>query len=161
MTRRTTVLLTVSLLGWAIATPQPDFAQSNVLVGTWKLNLAKSKTDPGPPARTLTQTIELVGQGLKITGDGIDASGNPIKTDLGEVTEDGTFRPSTGSSVYDATAITQIDANTRIIARTKAGKLVQISTVAVAPDGKTFTSTIIGIDSNGRKFNSVAFYDKQ
>jgi hypothetical protein len=161
MPRRATVLLSVSLFGWLIAAPQLSFAQSNSLIGTWKLNLEKSKTDPGPPARALTQTIELVGQGVKITGDGIDASGNPIKVELGEVTEDGTFRPSKGSSVFDATAITQIDANTRIIARTKAGKLVQVSTVIVAPDGKTFTSTIAGIDSSGRKFNSVAIYDKQ
>jgi hypothetical protein len=33
---------------FAAALPQASFAQSNPLVGTWKIDLAKSKYTPGP-----------------------------------------------------------------------------------------------------------------
>jgi hypothetical protein len=49
MNRRTTLVLTgVALLGFAAATlPDLGFAQSNPLIGTWKLNLDKLKFSPG------------------------------------------------------------------------------------------------------------------
>src|SRR3989442_70870 len=64
MNRRT--FTTTALLGLAVATalPQAGLAQSNPLIGTWKLNLAKSKYSPGPPPRSGTSIWEAVGQGL-------------------------------------------------------------------------------------------------
>src|ERR1700723_1636024 len=40
-------------------------AQSNPLVGTWELNTAKSKYDPGPIPKSLTRTVEAQGDGEK------------------------------------------------------------------------------------------------
>jgi hypothetical protein len=49
MKRRTMIILT-GVLGLAVAaSPQLGFAQSVPWLGTWQLNLAKSKYDPGPP----------------------------------------------------------------------------------------------------------------
>ena len=59
MKRRTTNLLTgLTVLGLAVAAlPQLGFAQSVPWLGTWQLNLAKSKYSPGPPsvARPLSE----------------------------------------------------------------------------------------------------------
>jgi hypothetical protein len=37
------------------------WTQENAFIGTWKLNLAKSKFDPGPPPKTFTVKIETSG----------------------------------------------------------------------------------------------------
>jgi hypothetical protein len=63
--------------------------------------------------------------------------------------------------MFDASAYTRIDTNTVIISRFKAGKLVQIETLVVSTDGKTWTATRLGMDANGRKINDIAVYDKQ
>src|SRR5215813_6856989 len=54
------------------------FAQTDPFVGTWKLNLAKSKFSPGPPLKSVMLTHEAAGQGLKITVKITDAEGKPI-----------------------------------------------------------------------------------
>jgi hypothetical protein len=52
----------------AISVPQTAFAQSNPLfnsvIGTWKLNLAKSTYSPGPPPRSRTLILQAEGQAL-------------------------------------------------------------------------------------------------
>jgi hypothetical protein len=47
----------------------------NPFVGTWKLNLAKSKFDPGPPVRSRTVTVEPAGDGVKWSIEQVDANG--------------------------------------------------------------------------------------
>jgi hypothetical protein len=75
MNRRT--FTTTALLGLAVATalPQASFAQTSPLIGTWKLNLAKSKYSPGPPPRSGTAIWEAAGQGFRTRAEGIDAQG--------------------------------------------------------------------------------------
>ena len=51
----------------AVAGSSAVRAQSNPLVGTWKLNLTKSKYDPGPMPKSLTRTVEADGDGVKYT----------------------------------------------------------------------------------------------
>src|SRR5262245_2326913 len=55
-----------------------SFAQTDHIIGTWKLNLVKSKFSPGPPSKSLTVTYEAGGQGIKVTVKGRDAEGKPI-----------------------------------------------------------------------------------
>ena len=53
-------------------------AQADVpmIVGTWKLNPAKSKYSPGSqPPKTMIQTYESVGDGLKYIEERVDADG--------------------------------------------------------------------------------------
>src|SRR5437762_12889922 len=128
MNRRT--FTTMALLGLAVATalPQAGLAQSNPLIGTWKLNLAKSKYSPGPPPRSSTVIWEAVGQGFRIRGEGVDAQGNPTKTDSGVFFYDGKSYPTTGNPDYDASSYKQVNASTFEFTRTKAGRVVQTTT---------------------------------
>ena len=162
MSRRTTFMLTgMALLGLVTTLPQVSFGQSNPLTGTWKINLAKSKYSPGPAPRSGTTIFEAVGQGLRIIAEGIDAQGNPTKVDYGISELDGKSSAATGTPDYDAQAVTRVDANTIVANRTKAGKLVQIVIIRVAPDGKTRTVTTTGINAKGQPLDNIAFYDKQ
>ncbi|MDQ6705604.1 MAG: hypothetical protein M3Z85_06535, partial [Acidobacteriota bacterium] len=44
-------------------------------VGSWKLNVAKSKYSPGPAPKSATITYEETADGIKRTAESIDAEG--------------------------------------------------------------------------------------
>ena len=48
---------------------------ADMLTGTWRLNVAKSKYSPGPAPQSNTIKIESVEGGLKLVGDGVDSQG--------------------------------------------------------------------------------------
>ena len=161
MNRRTTFMLTgMTLLGLAmVALPRVSFAQSSSLIGTWKLNLDKSKLVGAPP-RSATLTYTQDGQNMRSTAQGIDAQGNPTMVVFMHI-YDGMPHPTTGSPVYDASAYTRVDGNTLIVARFKAGKLVQIGTLVVSQDSKTLTGPSTGTQANGQLGNTILVYDRQ
>ena len=161
MNRRTTFMLTgMTLLGLAmVALPRVSVAQSSSLIGTWKLNLDKSKL-VGPPPRSATLTYTQDGQNMRSTAQGIDAQGNPTMVVFMHI-YDGMPHPTTGSPVYDASAYTRVDGSTLIVARFKAGKLVQIGTLVVSQDGKTLTGPSTGTQANGQLGNTILVYDRQ
>ena len=50
-------------------------AQSNPFVGTWKLNLASSKYNPGPAPQSQTRTWDASGM---VMVNGVGATGKPL-----------------------------------------------------------------------------------
>jgi hypothetical protein len=72
------------------------FAQDDPLVGTWVLNVAKSKYTPGPPPKQQTTIFEAEGQGLKVTTKGTDSAGEPTMTAY-TANYDGKDYPVTGN----------------------------------------------------------------
>jgi hypothetical protein len=153
-------MLTTLTLFSLIALPQVGFAQSNPLLGTWKLNLDKSKYSPGMAPRSLTLTIQQDGQNFKNTSQGIDARGNPTTGVLMHI-YDGQPHPSTGSPDYDTTAYTRVDANTLVWSRFKGGKLVAVGTGVVSQDGKTWTTTTTGTGNTVGAMTGINVFDKQ
>src|ERR1700732_5121066 len=85
------------------------FAADNPL-GTWKLNMEKSKFSPAAPVKSLTSTREASDGGVKITSTGERADGTPVNASY-TAKYDGKEYPVTGSP-YDTIAIKQVDANT-------------------------------------------------
>jgi hypothetical protein len=161
MDRRTLTTATLAFLAvlFATALPQASFAQSNLLVGTWKMNPEKSKYSPGPAPRNATLKYQAAGKNLKRTSEGTDAEGKPANNEWVNIF-DGKPRPTPGPG-YDASTYTQIDANTNYFTRLKAKKIIQAGFGVVSGDGKTFTVTTIGTGSNGEQINNVVVYDKQ
>jgi hypothetical protein len=134
-------------------------AQADPAVGTWKLNLAKSKYVPGPLPKSNVITIVAAGSGYRVTAKGQDAAGNPTSIDY-TVTFDGKDSPVKGAPAYDTTSLKRIDANTTEQIRKKEGKMVQTATRKISADGKTMTVTTRGKDEAGRTLNTVAVYDR-
>ena len=146
---------------FATALPQAGLAQSTPLIGSWKLNLEKSKLTPVTPPRSQTATFQQDGQNIKNTNQTIDAQGNATTSVLLHI-YDGQPHPTTGNPLYDASAYLRLDGNTVVFSRSKGGKLVQIGTIAVSQDGKSRTNTTSGIvGPNGLAGTTVSFYDKQ
>jgi hypothetical protein len=129
-------------------------------VGTWKLNVAKSKYSPGPAPKEVTMKIEAKGAGIHLTQTGTDAAGKPIKIDF-TANYDGKDTPVTGVANTDTIAVKRVDANTSEGTLKKGGKVVMTVTSVVSKDGKTRTSTFKGTDAAGKPVNNVAVYDKQ
>jgi hypothetical protein len=160
MNRRT--LTTMALVGLAFATalPQTGLAQSDPLIGTWKLNLTKSTYSSGPPPRSQTATFEAVGQALRVTLKGINAQGNPTKR-VDMLFDDGKSYPVTGVPNYDAVSYKRGNDSTNEITATKAGKVVQTATNVMSADGKTLTMTVTGVNANGQQIKNVTIYNKR
>ncbi len=130
-------------------------------VGTWKLNLSKSKYSPGPAPKSQTLKIEAWGDdGVKYTADGTSADDKPTHAEF-EAKYDGKDYPFKGNPDADSISYKRIDANT-VEATTKLkGKAAITAKVTVSPDGKTRTVTQTGKDAQGRDVNNVSVYDKQ
>lgn len=135
-------------------------AQSDPAVGTWKLNAAKSKYNPGPPPRSQTLTISAAANGVTVMSRGTDGAGRPLATDY-TVAFDGKDVPVKGSPSYDATSAGRVDANTTELTRRKGGKIVQTSRRVVSADGKTMTITTTGVNENGDRISNVGVFEKQ
>jgi hypothetical protein len=127
------------------------------LIGTWKLNVAKSKA----PFKSGTSVIEAAGNGIKFTVDLEGTDGT--KSHWGFTANyDGKDVPVTGESMYgDTVAVTRVDERTIRIAGKYKGKPTTTHTITVSADGKTRTSTAKGIDKNGKAIDAVSFYEKQ
>jgi hypothetical protein len=137
-------------------------AQSNPIVGTWKLNLEKSKYDPGPAPKSLTRTVEAQGDGLKYTFEGVAADGTPIAYGF-SVQFDGKDNPITGSMPSGADTISgkRINANHYEATLKKGGKVIGTSKVSISKDGKVTTVDATGTTATGAKAHDVQVYDKQ
>ena len=140
--------------------PQPGFAQGDPFLGTWVLNIAKSKYTPGPPPKSNTSVYEVAGQGVKVTTKGTHAAGKPTMT-LYTANYDGKDYPVTGNPGWDGTTLKREDTNTVEFTRKKAGKVVQTGTNVVSKDGKTRTITATGVNAQGQKINNVTVWEKK
>ena len=133
-------------------------AQGNPFVGTWKLNLASSKFNPGPPPQSQTRSWDASGM---VMVNGIGATGKPFSYGY-SIKGDGKDYPTTGAIPNKADIIStkKIDANTYEAKFTKAGKQVESTTFTVSNGGKTLTIHAMGSADAGFVEN-VQVLDKQ
>ena len=130
------------------------------IVGTWKLDVAKSTYKPGPAAKSATVVVEPAGKGIKVSVDAVGADGTPAK--WGFTTQrDGKEVPVTGSALYDTASTTMPSPTTGTTEYRKGGKVVITSKLAMSADGKTMTLTSTGTDPKGQAVHNVTVYTKQ
>jgi len=146
------------ILGVAI-TVTGALAADNSL-GTWKLNMEKSKFSPSAPVKSLTATREASDDGVKVTMTGERADGTPIN---GSYTAkyDGKEYPVTGAP-YDSIAIKQVNANT--FTTTQKNSVTKYNTrsrAVISKDGKTMTITVRGTGTDGKPLKNTMVYEKQ
>ena len=133
---------------------------ADVFSGTWKLNLAKSKYDPGPPPKGPNSTkIEAIDGGLKFTNVGVNSEGNPTHNEWSGKF-DGKDNPVKGDPNRDTAALKKIDDYTIEIVNKKDGKVTTTIRSVFSRDGKTRTQTVQGTNTQGVKVNNTIVYDK-
>jgi hypothetical protein len=133
---------------------------SDARIGTWKLNVAKSKYSPGPAPKSLTVKVEASGQGEKVTTEGVNAAGTATMTQY-TANFDGKDYPITGSQNVDTVSLKRIDARTTERTDKKGDKVVLTRTRVVSQDGKTMTVTEKGTNAQGQAVDNVVVFEKQ
>ena len=147
------VVASVGVVGTAFAQVNPR------IVGTWKLNVAKSKYTTGTAPKSLTLKYEAAGAGVKLTIDSVGATGTVSHWEY-TANEDGKDHPVTGSD-NTVVAVTRVDANTTRSVYKTDGKVTSTSTFVVSSDGKMMTVTGTSTSATGQTVDTVRFYDKQ
>jgi len=150
-TRSILVSAAAFLAGVALA-----LAADNSMMGTWKLNEAKSKAAPGT-GKNMSVTYTAAGDSIKAVIDGVDKDGKPTHNEwTGKF--DGKDYPVTGDMSSDMRSYKMIDASTMEVVAKKGGKVVLTGKIVTAADGKSRTVTATWAET---KAMSVGVYDKQ
>lgn len=130
-------------------------ADSNSAVGTWKLNVSKSKFNPAVAApKSATVTI-----------------GEDRKISVREVGEDGTernysFTPIEGTAVpvegMEGTTITEKRVDDRTVEHIwKMSDSTMTGRATISQDGKTMTYDLTGAAPDGTAVHNVEIYERQ
>jgi hypothetical protein len=140
-------------LGFALA------AQTDPMIGDWKLNVAKSKYSPGPPPRSSALNVHQFGEGLMAMFDNVTAKGKAVQSTF-TVICDGRPHPVTGNAVIDAGSCRRSSPYSQEFTNMKDGRVTTTGTIVVSPDGRTMTISAKGTNANG-PVDNVAVYERQ
>ena len=141
----------------------PLAAQDNAFVGTWKLNLAKSKYVGVPAPKDQTRTVTLNGKtaSYSFTGTGADGSAANYSFDTNY---DGKDSAVTGNGMpggADSIVLTRVNSHHTTGVLKKAGKEVAKADAIVSKDGKVTTVTTKGTGADGKPVSVTSVYEKQ
>lgn len=131
-------------------------------IGTWKLNLAKSKFADATmaPKSAVTKIEAAAGGGVTVTVNNVNADGKTVHYTY-TAKYDGKDYPVKGDENRDSIAITRKDDFNYTVVSKKAGKITSTATVMYSKDGKTRTVTVSGTNAQGQSGTNVQVYDKQ
>src|SRR5437867_881781 len=120
-------------------------------IGTWKLNVAKSKFTPGPPIKSDTRSYEVQDGWLIVTTETTQASGEKTgvrfaaKFDGKDYPQIGRFAPTVALISYQP-----VDKRTlKYTVKDTSGKITSTNTRTVSLDGETMTIEQKSTDPNG------------
>jgi hypothetical protein len=153
-------ILGVALTAATLTVVQAAAQTADPRVGTWNLNVAKSKYSPGPAPKSQVLTIEAVGKGEKVKSEIVTAEGPTMVTEY-TADFDGKPHPLKGMDTADSVTLKRIDTHTTERVDSKAGKTVTTYHRVVSKDGKTMTVTIKGTDATGKAVNNVVVLEKK
>ena len=144
----------------ASALPVSLVAQANSEIGTWKLNVAKSKYSPGPAPKSTILKFEAAGQGVTVSTEAVGADGSKSTTSY-TANYDGKDVPLVGSATADHVSLKRTNATTVVRTDKMAGKVVLTITRVMSADGKMLTITTRGTNAQGQAVHNVAIFERQ
>ena len=148
-------LLATSLGAYVQAADMPDS-----VIGTWTLDLAKSRFTPGPAPVSQTRVYAQTSDGIMLTINGVAADGTAM-SQQSTFRYDGKAYPFSGSMDFDTLSLQRVNDSTVKSQMMRAGKAVGDTTRSVSKDGKVLTLDSKGTDTKGKNYSSVAVYDKK
>jgi hypothetical protein len=128
-------------------------------VGTWRLNVSKSTTSPGPKPFSSTVHIESADGGIKQVTEqslGIGASRSEFTAKF-----DGKDYAIRGNPNADMVTLKRIDDTTYEVVGKQRGKVTITSRVSHSADGKVRTVVQTGVDAKGQKVMNTLVYDRR
>jgi hypothetical protein len=156
--RTVVVALAFCFAGAAICCAQMSGIETSIM-GTWKLNEAKSKFGNGA-GKSTTVTYQADGDSVKVTVEGTDATGAATHSEwTGKF--DGKEYPATGGAAGATRSYRKVNDHTLTFEEKESGRVTERGRIVVSADGKSRTVTISAINKEGVKVTSTAVYDKQ
>jgi len=165
---RTTQLLFIAMMGSAIAVlaaqsapskSSPGTDEDRMLLGTWKLNVGKSKYRIGTPPKSQTRVYEPHEQGVKATITTVYADGRSTTVEY-TANYDALEYPVTGTQDVDTIALKKVGSRTAEAVLSHAGKVMATARRVISEDGSTLTIEYQG-ELLGERVDYTAVYDKQ
>jgi hypothetical protein len=155
-------LLAILALAVCLVAPTLMKADTSAFVGTWKLNLEKSKYPPNMTPKSLTRTISADGDKVTYSFEGEAADGSAIKYSF-TVQYDGKDNAISGTGPFGADHVALKLVNSHMTEGTlkKGDKVVSTVHTTVSHDGKTATVSGKGTDKDGKPIKQTQVYDKQ
>lgn len=129
-------------------------------IGTWVLNVEKSKFSGVPHVKSLKRTYEPTADGQKIIIEGVTAEGETFRSTF-TVKYDGKDYATPESPIADTVSLRRVDKLTTETVQKKDGKVVSKGTRVISRDGKTLTHTATGTTAKGEPFKNVLVFEKQ
>jgi hypothetical protein len=155
------VLLTAAAIVVATAFAFPISAQdTDPFAGTWTLNVAKSKYDPGPAPKSGAVTFSSKGASITAVITGVSATGENLKWSYTGMI-DGKDHAMTGTPDGDTITLRRISATSIETTYKLKGKVTVVNVRSVSADGKTMTVTTKGTTAAGEKVNNVQIFEKK
>jgi hypothetical protein len=140
---------------------------ADLMSGTWKINVAKSKFSPGPAPKSGTRTNTAVDGGMKVVTDGVNSEGKKthneytVKFDGKDYPEKPMVDGKPNPDGADTISMKKIDDNNYETTTKKMGKVLAVTKIVVSKDGKTTTATTTGKNTKGETVNNVVVAEKQ
>jgi len=153
------MLKTLRNLSLIVMAAALTLSASDALVGTWKLNTAKSKFSP-PGPQSVTATYSRDGDWVVVKTEGVGPDGKAATTN-NRYKRDGKEYPYQAPTGGSGTIIVKSKGANTTDATVKVGSAMTTSHTVVAKDGKSFTRTTKGTNAEGKPVNSSAVYEKQ
>jgi hypothetical protein len=116
----------------AAATPDP-------VIGSWELNIAKSKFTSGPVLKSQSRTYSQSGDGIAVVIKSVGSDGEETTMQT-TYKLDGKDYPVTGAPGWDTISGKQVDSNTAEFTVKKGGKVIGKISRTVSKDGRTLTA---------------------
>jgi hypothetical protein len=147
--------------GLLVFVVQAAVAPNQVFVGSWKVDVAKGKYPPGAAPERETLRFEPVGDGFKVSLDGVNQQGPYHSEATGKF--DGVDVPVVATPARQAKftyAFSRIDDHTwDIVIKVNGQRQILVHNV-VSDDGKTMRGVSTAATSQGQIIQ-VAIYEKQ
>ena len=113
-------------------------ADADPVIGTWTLNVAKSKFHGNTAPKSMTRVYSAGAKGTDMKATGVAADGSAISMSA-TFTYDGKECAITGASAYDSATLKKVNGTTVKGDLKKAGTVVGHSTRTLSAGGKVMT----------------------
>jgi hypothetical protein len=140
------------------AAQAPSPASEDYILGTWQLDVAKSKYSPGPGPISEIRTYRRGPNGIEGTIQRRFADGRSERIEY--VAEFDREYPVMGTEAYDHILMKRISARTAEAVLSHAGRVYGTARRVIDDSGKTMTITFKRDGSSGQTVNNTAFYEK-
>ena len=135
-------------------------AAKDARLGKWKLNVEKSKFDPGPGPKSLKLVFEPAGKGVHLKTEQVNADDSKGGVEY-TANFDGKDYPLKGSPIADMTSLKRVDATTVIRIDKKDGKPVMTYRSVTTKDGKSYTVDTEGTNAKGEAVKNHLVFERE